>query len=331
MVDPYRREAWRAEVRAWRAESRGRIHDCRPGIFEHSRHSVYLLWHLNSVWCLDSTQQSGGSQQENARSQYLWCTGYVIRGSRSQIRGAGSEIRQDPSPNLPLHVGIPVRIPIPRQSWQTRTLRLGAKCLVYLLPLRGEKRQLGLRHLAAERHIERGSQLQNYPYPTIWKKSLKSCNAFWSSGRCCFRKLWRSRAQRNDKLTNKKLNIFSPSPGSVRSPSRIKLGWCVHMITLTNSLAERKRIGMVSVHLSVAVPSGIYSELLTRASVDTASVCFGPAVQEPIHLFLSVVQVSCNVYSYWDGQELASSTLDSDSSYWVGVKYTSVINLLFVI
>ena len=105
------------------------------------------------------------------------------------------------------------------------------------------------------------------------------------------------------------------------------------MITLTNSLAERKCIGMVSVHLSVAVPSGIYSELLTRASVDTASVCFGPAVQEPIHLFLSVVQVSCRVYSYWDGQELAhaSSTLSSNSSYWVGVKYTSVINLLFVI
>ena len=70
----------------------------------------------------------------------------------------------------------------------------------------------------------------------------KICKAFWSSGRWCFRKLWRSRAQRNDKLTNKKLNIFPPPP------SRIKLGWCVHMITLTDSLAE-------SVNATVWCPS----------------------------------------------------------------------------
>jgi len=39
--------------------------------------------------------------------------------------------------------------------------------LVYLSPLKGEKRQLALRHLAVERHIERGAQLQNYPDLTI--------------------------------------------------------------------------------------------------------------------------------------------------------------------
>ena len=41
-------------------------------------------------------------------------------------------------------------------------------------------------------------------------------------------------------------------------------------------------------------------------------------------MILSVVQVSCQVYSYWDGQELASSVLSSSSSYWVGIGYTSV-------
>ena len=41
-------------------------------------------------------------------------------------------------------------------------------------------------------------------------------------------------------------------------------------------------------------------------------------------MILSVVQVSCQVYSYWDGQELASSVLNSSSSYWVGIRYTSV-------
>jgi len=62
------------------------------------RRFVWLLWHLNSVWCLDSSQQSDGSQQKGAGSQ-LWGTWSLIRGSGSQIRGAGSEIRHDP-PNL---------------------------------------------------------------------------------------------------------------------------------------------------------------------------------------------------------------------------------------
>ena len=57
-------------------------------VFEHSRHSVWLLWHVSSVWCLDSTKQSGGSQQKGVGSQ-LWGTGSVIRSSWSQIRGAG--------------------------------------------------------------------------------------------------------------------------------------------------------------------------------------------------------------------------------------------------
>jgi len=59
------------------------------------RRFVWLLRHLNSVWCLDSSQQSDGSQQKSAGSQ-LWGTWSLIRGSGSQIRGAGSEIRHDP-------------------------------------------------------------------------------------------------------------------------------------------------------------------------------------------------------------------------------------------
>ena len=57
VVDSYRLEAWRAETRARRAKSRGGIPDHRTGVFEHSRHSVWLLWHSNSIWCSDSTQQ----------------------------------------------------------------------------------------------------------------------------------------------------------------------------------------------------------------------------------------------------------------------------------
>jgi len=40
------------------------------------------------------------------------------------------------------------------------------------------------------------------------------------------------------------------------------------------------------------------------------------------------VQVSCQVYSYWDGQTLASSVLSSSSAYWVGIRYTSVRKFL---
>jgi len=66
----------------------------QPGVFEHSRHSVWLLRHLNSVWCF------GGSQQKGAGSQ-VWGKGSVIRDSGSRIRGAGSEVRRDP-PILPM-------------------------------------------------------------------------------------------------------------------------------------------------------------------------------------------------------------------------------------
>ena len=31
------------------AESRGGVPDCRPGVVEHSRYSVWLLWHLSSA------------------------------------------------------------------------------------------------------------------------------------------------------------------------------------------------------------------------------------------------------------------------------------------
>ena len=48
---------------------------------------------------MDSTKQSGGSQQKGAGSQ-LWGTGSDIGGSGSQRRGAGSEIRRDLPPNL---------------------------------------------------------------------------------------------------------------------------------------------------------------------------------------------------------------------------------------
>jgi len=37
------------EARARRAECRGGVPDRRPGVFEHSRHSVWLSLHLNSV------------------------------------------------------------------------------------------------------------------------------------------------------------------------------------------------------------------------------------------------------------------------------------------
>jgi len=128
-MDPYRREAWRVEARARRAESRDGVSDRRPRVFEHSRHSVWLLWHLNSVWRLqhlstpskdkckwqndrerqhfiyknimrgekysNKTVQSGGAQQKGAGCQ-LWRTGSVTRGSRSQTWGVGSEIRWDP-------------------------------------------------------------------------------------------------------------------------------------------------------------------------------------------------------------------------------------------
>jgi len=47
LVGPHMRAAWRARAR--RAESRGGVPDRRPGVFEHSRHSVWLLWDLNSV------------------------------------------------------------------------------------------------------------------------------------------------------------------------------------------------------------------------------------------------------------------------------------------
>jgi len=35
-----------------RGESKDGILHRRPGVFQHSRHSVWLLWHLNSVWHL---------------------------------------------------------------------------------------------------------------------------------------------------------------------------------------------------------------------------------------------------------------------------------------
>jgi len=110
-------------------EHRGGVPDRRPGVFEHSRHSVWLLWHLNSVLrlrhlstpsvdkCKWQNDREGlhffakyyaytekysnincaecWSQQKGAGSQ-LFGAGSVIRGSGSQIRGAGSAIRRDP-------------------------------------------------------------------------------------------------------------------------------------------------------------------------------------------------------------------------------------------
>jgi len=129
VVDPYRREALRAEARARRAESRGGVPNRRPGVFEHSRHSVWLLWHLNSVWCLDSAQQSGGSQQKGAGSQ-LWGTGSVIRGSGSRIRGAGSEIRRDPPASLTTALSVPGTWSWerPGRSWCSRWWAFVASC-----------------------------------------------------------------------------------------------------------------------------------------------------------------------------------------------------------
>jgi len=40
--------------------------------------------------------------------------------------------------------------------------------------------------------------------------------------------------------------------------------------------------------------------------------------------FLFVMQVSCQVYSYWAGQTLASEVRRANSSYWAGIRYSSV-------
>jgi len=80
-----------------------------------------------------------------------------------------------------------------------------------------------------------------------------------------------SRAHRSDKLTNKNSTFFAP-PGSVRSPSRIKLGWCNQMIlTFTDSLAE-------SVNASVWCPSICLSQF-RRASNSQ-----GPASTQPTYV-----------------------------------------------
>jgi len=134
LVGPHMRAAWRAEARARRAESRGGVPDRRPGVFEHSRHSVWLLWDLNSVWRLQhlSTPSTDKCKWQNDREglhsfakhhaqrkilkyklcrvvdpsgkvgpptgSQLWgtCIWSVIRVSGSQTRVAGSEIRWDP-------------------------------------------------------------------------------------------------------------------------------------------------------------------------------------------------------------------------------------------
>ena len=114
-------EALRAKPRVTRAENRGGIPDPRPGVVEHSRQSVWLLWHLKSVWCLDSTQQKGAGCQ-------LWGTRSVSTGSGSQIRGAGSEIRRDPPPNL-----IPALVVL-RPCWLFVRLRVGGSSLGELWP-----------------------------------------------------------------------------------------------------------------------------------------------------------------------------------------------------
>jgi len=42
-------------------------------------------------------------------------------------------------------------------------------------------------------------------------------------------------------------------------------------------------------------------------------------------MVLWIVQVSCQVQSYWDGQDKSPENVrHSSSSYWVGVRYTSV-------
>ena len=155
MVDPYRHKAWRAEARAQKAESRGGIPDRRPQVFEHSRHSFWLLRHLNSVWRLQhpSTIYTKQGQMQmtkwpqrttlfffskrafrkilkyklcrHGRRCWISIVRYrsVIRGSASQIRGAGSEIWRDPPPQFNLwwhHYGFrSMAVKFNRLSWFT--------------------------------------------------------------------------------------------------------------------------------------------------------------------------------------------------------------------
>jgi len=89
-MDPYRRETWRAEARVRIAESRGWVPDRRPGVFEHSKHSVWLLWHLNSVWCLQhlSTPSIENANDKNDREGLHFLQNITHREKHSNINCA---------------------------------------------------------------------------------------------------------------------------------------------------------------------------------------------------------------------------------------------------
>ena len=88
--------------------------DSRQGVFEHSRHSVWLLWHLNSVWRLQHLSTPSVDKCKMTEWPHIfyktshrekntpttncaeWGTWSVISGSWLRTRGAGSEIRWDP-------------------------------------------------------------------------------------------------------------------------------------------------------------------------------------------------------------------------------------------
>ena len=88
-MDPYRREAWRVEARARRAESRGGVSDRRSGVFEHSRHSVWLLWHLNSVWRLQHLSTPSKDkckwQNDRERQHFIYKTSCVEKNTQIKL------------------------------------------------------------------------------------------------------------------------------------------------------------------------------------------------------------------------------------------------------
>jgi len=87
----------------------------------------------------------------------------------------------------------------------------------------------GLQHLVVSptgsslRKLNTGAQLQTFPYPTV-SKSFCTRTPSW---RNWAHSLWRSKAWRTDKETNRqKLNVFS-RPGGGWNPNPTKLGMVI--------------------------------------------------------------------------------------------------------
>jgi len=101
----------------------------------------------------------------------------------------------------------------------------------------------GLRHLVMSpiginlRKLSTGAQPQTFPYPTASKSFLYS-NAFMAKSGA--KELWRSKAWRTDRQTDKKLNVFD-HPGGGWNPNPTKLGMVIE--DLEHVLAPLKLLG----------------------------------------------------------------------------------------